>query len=124
MTMRNDTIVFNENQVAIPLLQDIVDETTFKIILSTIDVAKTVFQICDENKIPMSSTYRKIRKLQYAGLVFIEKIQIDDRGKKAIFYKSKIKTLEFSLKKDGILLQFHKNDDNKNCSDNLQGCKI
>jgi predicted transcriptional regulator len=112
MTMRNDTIIFNESQVAIHLLQDIVDETTFKIILSTIDVAKTVFQICDENKIPISSTYKKIRKLQYAGLVFIEKIQIDDKGKKAIFYKSKIKTLEFSLKKDGIMLRFHKNDDN------------
>ena len=124
MTMRNDTIVFNGSQVAIPLLQDIVDETTFKIILSTIDVAKTVFQICDENKTPISSTYRKIRKLQYAGLVFIEKIQIDDRGKKTIFYKSKIKTLEFSLKKDGILLQLHKNDDNNKHLINSLGCKM
>jgi predicted methyltransferase len=113
MMLGNDTIVFNQSQIAIPLLQDIVDETTCKIILSTIDVSKTVFQICDENKTPISSTYRKIRKLQHAGLVFIENIQIDDKGKKVIFYKSKIKTLEFSLKKDGIMLQFHKNDDDK-----------
>jgi predicted transcriptional regulator len=109
MIMRNDIIVFNESHVAIRLLQNIVDETTFKIILSTIDIAKTVFQICEENKIPISSTYKKIRKLQNAGLIFIKKIEIDDKGKKVIFYKSKIKTLEFSLKKDGILLQFHKN---------------
>jgi predicted methyltransferase len=111
--MRNDIIVFNESHVAIPLLQNIVGETTFKIILSIIDVAKTVFQICEENKIPTSSTYKKIRKLQNTGLVFIEKIEIDDKGKKVIFYKSKIKTLEFSLKKDGILLQFHKNDNSQ-----------
>jgi predicted methyltransferase len=116
MMMRNDTIVFNQSQTAIPLLQDIVDKTTCKIILSTIEVAKTVFQICDENKTPISSTYRKIRKLQRAGLIFIEKIQIDDKGKKTVFYKSKIKTLVFSLKKDGILLQLHKNDDNKHLS--------
>jgi predicted methyltransferase len=122
--MRNDVIVFNESNIAIPLLHNIMDGTTFKIILSIIDTAKTVFQICDENKIPASSAYKKIRKLKYAGLVFIEKIEIDDKGKKVVHYKSKIKTLEFSLKKDGILLQFHKNDDNKNCSDNLQGCKI
>jgi predicted transcriptional regulator len=109
MIMRNDIIVFNESHVAIRLLQNIVDETTFKIILSIIDIAKTVFQICEENKIPISSTYKKIRKLQNAGLIFIKKIEIDDKGKKVIFYKSKIKTLEFSLKKDGILLQFHKN---------------
>ena len=110
--MRNDIIVFNESHVAIRLLQNIVDETTFKIILSTIDIAKTVFQICEENKIPISSTYKKIRKLQNAGLIFIKKIEIDDKGKKVIFYKSKIKTLEFSLKKDGILLQFYKNNNN------------
>ena len=114
MVMKNDIIVFNESHVAIPLLQNIVDETTFKIILSTIDTAKTVFQICDANKIPISSTYKKIRKLKYAGLIVIEKIEIDDKGKKVIYYKSKIKTLEFSLKKDGIMLQYHKNDDNKN----------
>jgi regulator of PEP synthase PpsR (kinase-PPPase family) len=113
MMMRNDIIAFNESHVAIPLLQNIVDETTFKIILSTIDVAKTVFQICNENKIPISSTYKKIRKLQYSGLVFIKKIEIDNKGKKVILYKSKIKALEFSLKKDGsILLQFCKNNDN------------
>jgi predicted transcriptional regulator len=109
MMTRDNIIVFNESHVAIPLLQDIVDETTFKIILSTIDIAKTVFQICDENKIPISSTYKKIRRLQYAGLISIEKIEIDNRGKKVIFYKSKIKSLEFNLKKDSILLQFHKN---------------
>jgi predicted methyltransferase len=116
MMMEDDTIVFNQSQIAIPLLQDIVDETTCKIILSTIGVSKTVFQICDENKTPISSTYKKIRKLQHAGLIFIEKIEIDDKGKKVIFYKSKIKTLEFSLKKDSIMLQFHKNDDNKHLS--------
>ena len=109
MMTRDDIIVFNESHVAIPLLQDIVDETTFKIILSTIDIAKTVFQISDENKIPISSTYKKIRRLQYAGLISIEKIEIDNRGKKVILYKSKIKSLEFNLKKDSILLQFHKN---------------
>jgi predicted transcriptional regulator len=112
--MRNDIIVFNESNKAIALLQNIVDQTTFKIILSTIDTAKTVFQICDENKIPISTTYKKIRKLKYAGMVSIEKIEIDDKGKKVIYYKSKIKTLEFSLKKDGIMLQFHKNEDNNN----------
>jgi predicted transcriptional regulator len=113
MIMRNDIIVFNESQVAIRLLQNIVDDTTLKIILSTIDIAKTVLQICYENKIPISSTYKKIRKLQYAGLIFIKKIEIDDKGKKVVFYKSKIKTLEFTLKKDGILLQFHKNDNSQ-----------
>ena len=111
--MRNDISVFNESHEAIPLLQNIANEATFKIILSIIDIAKTVLQISHEKKIPISSTYKKIRKLNYAGLVFIEKIEIDDKGKKVIFYKSKLKALEFSLKKDSILLKFQKNDNIK-----------
>ena len=76
MVMRNDIIVFNESHVAIPLLQNIADEASFKIILSNIDTAKTVLQRCYENKIPLSSTYKKIRKLKYAGLVFIKKLKL------------------------------------------------
>jgi predicted transcriptional regulator len=87
MVMRNDIIVFNESHVAIPLLQNIADEATFKIILSTVDTAKTVLQICYENKIPLSSTYKKIRKLKYTGLVFIEKIEIDSNGRRLFFIR-------------------------------------
>jgi hypothetical protein len=42
-------------------------------------------------------------------LISIEKINIDSKGKKVIFYRSKIKSIEFNLKKDGMLLQFNKN---------------
>jgi hypothetical protein len=43
--MRNDISVFNESDEAIPLLQNIADDATFKIILSIIDIAKTVLQM-------------------------------------------------------------------------------
>jgi predicted methyltransferase len=70
-----------------------------------------VFQICYENKLPLSSTYKKIRKLNNDGLVSVGKIDIDDKGRKVVFYKSKIKSLDFNLKKDGILLQFDRSDE-------------
>jgi predicted transcriptional regulator len=104
----NTIVALNDSHIVIPLLQNIVDETAFKIILSTIDSAKTVFQLCNENKIPISSAYKKMRKLQSDGIVSVEKIEIDDNGRKVLFYKSNIKTLDFNLRKDGILLQFNK----------------
>jgi predicted transcriptional regulator len=78
--------------------------------MSTIESAKTACQICEENRLPMSSTYKKIRKLYKAGLISIEKINIDRKGKKVLLYRSRIKSLEFNLKEGGIMLQFHKND--------------
>jgi predicted methyltransferase len=108
--LRNDLLSLSDTRIAIPLLRSIIDKTALKVILSTIDVAKNVFQICYENKIPLSSTYKKVRKLQHDGLVSVEKIEIDGKGRKVLFYRSNIKSLDFNLKKDRILLHFDGND--------------
>jgi predicted transcriptional regulator len=96
------------NHNAILVLQEIADKITHRVIMSTIDSPKTVSQICKENKLPQSSTYKKIQKLQNYGLISIDKINIDSKGKKVAFYRSKIKSLEVNLNCDGILLQFNK----------------
>jgi predicted methyltransferase len=106
----NNLINLSDIQIVLPILQDIIDESALKIISSIIDIEKNVFQICYENKLPLSSTYKKVRKLHNDGLVSVGKIDIDDRGRKVAFYRSKIKSLDFNLKKDGILLQFDRND--------------
>jgi predicted methyltransferase len=108
---KNNLLSLSDSQIALPILQDIIDESALKIISSIIDIEKNVFQICYENKLPLSSTYKKVRKLHNDGLVSIGKIDIDDRGRKVVFYRSKIKSLDFNLKKDGILLQFDRNDE-------------
>jgi preprotein translocase subunit SecA len=105
----SEITALQDNGSAIFLIQEIIDETALKIILSTIDDAKTTLQISYDNKLPLSSTYKKIRKLQNNKLISIEKINIDSKGKKVIFYRSTIKSIEFNLKKDGLLLQFNKN---------------
>jgi predicted transcriptional regulator len=101
---------FNDHALALPILQEIVDKVSFKIVVSIIDAAKNVTQIAIENNLPLSSTYKKIRKLQTMGIVSIEKIDIEDGGKKVLYYRSKIKSLEFNVTRDGMLLQFEKND--------------
>jgi predicted transcriptional regulator len=106
--------VFYDQLVALPILRELLDTATYRIILSTIDNAKTVSQICHDentnNNLPPSSTYKKIKKLLKVGLISIEKIHIDDRGKRVLFYKSNIKSLEFYFHQNGMSLQFNKND--------------
>ena len=108
--LKNDFGNLSDSNIAIPLLHELIDEITIKIISSTIDAAKSVFEICYENKIPLSSTYRKIRKLQHNGLMSIEKIETDGKGRRVALYRSKIRSLDFNLKKESILLQFEKNE--------------
>ncbi|MFZ0511827.1 MAG: hypothetical protein WAM14_09495 [Candidatus Nitrosopolaris sp.] len=105
-----DVASYHDDHNAIILLQELVDRNTCRIIMSTMDLAKTASQICQENELPISSTYKKIRNLYEAGLISVEKINIDSKGKKVLLYRSRIKSLEISLREGEILLQFHKND--------------
>ena len=103
--------IINSDDEAIEMLREIADKTTYRIIIAIIHSPKTAAQICAENKLPVSSTYKRIRKLYEASLITIERINIDSKGKKVVLYKSKIKSLVFNLKGDMISLQFDKNDD-------------
>jgi len=46
------------------------------------DTAKNVFQICYDNRIPLCSTYKKVRRLQHDGLLSVEKIEVNGNGLK------------------------------------------
>jgi predicted transcriptional regulator len=87
----------------ISLLHEVSDDLAYCIILSIIDSAKAATQISMENKIPLSSTYKKLKKLQKCGLVRIERISIDATGKKALLYKSKITKIEFKMEREGLI---------------------
>lgn len=69
---------------------------------------KTVSEKCGENQLPLSSTYKRIRDLTTKGIIHIEKISIDNRGKKMTYYKCKMKSLEVKLNESGLFLQFRK----------------
>lgn len=48
--------------------------------------------------------------MQREGLVFLEKIDIDDNGRKIVYYRSNMKSVGLTLDKDSILLQLEQND--------------
>lgn len=101
---------YDNHAVAMPILQELVDGVSHRIVISTIDTAKTAAQVSVENSLPLSSTYKKIRKLQSVGILFVEKIDLDGKGKKVVYYRSRVKSMEFNLSRDQILLQFERND--------------
>jgi hypothetical protein len=47
----------------------------------------------------LSSTYKKIKKLQRNGLVRIQKYELDETGKKVLLYKSNIANFEFKMER-------------------------
>ena len=78
--------------------------------MSIADISKTASQISQDNNLPQSSTYKKIKKLLKTGLIEIERISIEDKGKRVVFYKSKVESLEFNLQRGSIFMKFNTND--------------
>ena len=111
-----------EDKNASILLKELFDGFSYKIVMSTIEDSKTVFEICKEYDLPISSTYKKIKKLKDLGLLFIDRIVINEKGKKVVFYKSKIQSVELILNEKQVLLQFKKNERNLHCSISQQVC--
>ncbi|MDQ3902720.1 MAG: helix-turn-helix domain-containing protein [Thermoproteota archaeon] len=92
-------------------LVEIPDKTGCKIIMSITNISKTVSQISRENNLPQSSTYKKIKKLLNLGLITIERVNIDEKGKRVIFYRSKIKSLEINLQAGDVFMKYNTEGD-------------
>jgi predicted transcriptional regulator len=97
-----------EESKSLFLLREVAEIITYKIISSTMYSAKSVLQISTENKLPLSSTYKKISRLCKAGILSVERASIDDNGKKVLYYKSKIKAIEACLNENGLAVHIRK----------------
>jgi predicted transcriptional regulator len=104
------TSVISSDDLDIPILHELADRIACRIIISTISSAKTVSQIRQENKLPLSSVYKKVQKLFNADLLCIEKINIDSNGRKVLYYRSRVSSIELNLNSEGILLNLVKNN--------------
>src|SRR5919198_420655 len=95
------------------LFRELLDNVSYRIIVSITDYAKSVSNICSETKIPLSSAYKKINLLAKHGLIQIDRINIDSGGKRVVLYKSKVKHIQFGLEGDDISIQFENSLINK-----------
>jgi predicted transcriptional regulator len=91
------------------ILHELLDSASYRIILSTIDSAKSAGDISSQNDIPLSSTYKRIKKLTKYGLIHVARIEIDNAGKKIVFYKSKVKRMQFGIEGENLSIQFENN---------------
>ncbi len=87
-------IIQNKN-IRRNILSALSDENMSKILESTSVSEKTVFEIMQEQKIPHSTTYRKIKQLLKYGLLALYRSKITE-GKKVAFYKSTFRSIQIN----------------------------
>jgi predicted transcriptional regulator len=73
------------------------DEFCVRILSSTVLEGKTVNEICEEEGIPQSTCYRRIRNLVDEGVLVIEKIVVAPTGRKYAIFRNTFYGFEVRL---------------------------
>lgn len=72
------------------------DESSRRILVSTISSGKTVQEISEEQAIPMSTCYRRAHELVDQGLLVTERIVVTADGKRFAVFRSSFRTVEIA----------------------------
>ena len=93
-------VVDDEGKKAV--LRALLDDQSRLILTSTMLVPKSVVDITREQRIPVTSAYRKVKELKEFGLLRVERIVLTDDGKKYELVRSAIRAANVQFDR-GIL---------------------
>jgi len=85
--------------IAQKIIESLADAESRAILFSTIKKGKTVTDLSYTLKIPLSSVYKKLSKLEELSLIQVEKWTLSDKGRKFKVYKSRISKADITIKK-------------------------
>lgn len=95
------------------LLTELCDLVSRNILLAIVKKPKSVIDIATERKIPISSTYQKIKRLEELSLVLAENHFVDMDGKKTTLYRSRIREARIRLDKYAPKIELNPNTINQ-----------
>ncbi len=78
------------------------------ILFSIIKQTRTIADISNVTKIPLSTVYQKLKNLKELSLIYVEK-NILKEGHKVKYYKSRIKGIDISISKQELKIILIKN---------------
>jgi hypothetical protein len=87
------------------------DEFSRRVLMSTVAVGKTVQDISLEQVVPLSTCYRRARKLVDQGLLVVERIVLTRDGNRYAVYRNSFRTIEMSSDFRGLSASAELNED-------------
>ncbi|MGA3107963.1 MAG: transcriptional regulator [Candidatus Bathyarchaeia archaeon] len=91
------------------LIRALLDDYSRSILESTMVVSKSVIDITREQKIPMTSAYRKVKELKEFGMLKVERIVLTEDGKKYEMLRSTIRSANVIFEKDSLVVDVASN---------------
>ena len=103
-TVLNGISVDQEEKIQ-GILEIMADRYSRELLRTTRELPKSALRISQETGIPISTVYRRIQKLQDAGVVRVSG-EINLEGKKHFLYQSKVKAISSKVAGEFINVEF------------------
>ena len=97
--------------LSVAILNALGDESSRKILTSAIARGKTVEEISAEQHLPLSTCYRRLRRLLGEGLMILERTVVTPAGKRYAVYRTSFSDAAMSFKRGEIVVQVTPNFD-------------
>jgi transposase-like protein len=98
---RSDGVLLSPRLAAV-VAEAMSDEFSMTILSSSVSQGKTVVEICNEEGIPQSTCYKRVRHLVDEGAMVVERIVVASTGRKYSVYRSAFSRLEVRLE-NGVI---------------------
>lgn len=105
-------MIIKSQRVKRALVTALADEEMIKIMNCVMNHSKSFIDITRENNdIPHTTAFRKIKWLLNEGLLIVDKIVITDAGKKFSLYHSTLKTISVKYENNEMIVEAEQNYD-------------
>lgn len=108
MIKKSKILLTDKYDISQKILKELANFESRHILFATIKNPKSIQEISHEQKIPLSSVYKRITSLKECSLIH-EKADFLENGHIAKYYQSKIKDVEISITKFEPKISFTKN---------------
>jgi len=105
---KSKVLLADKFDISQKILKELANFESRYILFATIKHPKSIQEISHEQKIPLSSAYKRISSLKECSLIH-EKTDFSENGHVTKYYQSKIKDIEISITKFEPKIRFTKN---------------
>jgi hypothetical protein len=93
------------------IIRALADDYSRKIMLGTLNKARSVEELSETENILVSTAYRRVNELKENGLLTVEKTILTDEGKKYELYRSSFRGIHMDMTQGEIVLDVDLNED-------------
>jgi predicted transcriptional regulator len=105
------SVNISDEKIKVAVLKALADEYSRQILSCIMEKPKSVIEISNECRIPMSTAYRRVHDLEKEHLVHTSGSIISDDGKRYYLYRSRIKAVRTVFGINSLSVEITPNDE-------------